>query len=446
MHRIADSIEKYIFQHHLMIKGETYLVGLSGGADSVALICLLHRLGYRVHAAHCNFQLRGSESNRDEMFCKNLADKLDIPFHIVRFDTASYATLNKVSIEMAARDLRYSFFEQTRKEIRAKGICVAHHKDDQVETVLLNMSRGTGLNGLLGMKPKNGFVLRPLLDVSRQELIAYLDQIGQDYIVDCSNFVDDVQRNKLRLNIIPELENVNSAFKEHVIRMTEHLGEAQLIIDDAFCKDKQYCTISANLYDWNKIKTLISPSFFLWKLLSEKGFNRCQIAEMTHTHADTTMWYSEEYVVMINQSVLQVVERTEWDSEVSPVQVSALGEYLVGNKRFTFGESEILPDFIVPKDKAHVCVNREKIGFPLIIRRINEGDRFAPFGMKGTKLISDYLKDIKANPLSRRKQLVVTDCRGKIIWLVGCRIDERYKIIKGSTTMSLSIEYTEEES
>ena len=162
MYRIADSIEKYIFQHHLMIKGETYLVGLSGGADSVALICLLHSLGYRVHAAHCNFQLRGSESNRDEMFCKNLADKLDIPFHIVRFDTTSYATLNKVSIEMAARDLRYAFFEQTRKEIRAKGICVAHHKDDQVETILLNMSRGTGLNGLLGMKPKNGFVLNSI--------------------------------------------------------------------------------------------------------------------------------------------------------------------------------------------------------------------------------------------------------------------------------------------
>ena len=195
---------------------------------------------------------------------------------------------------MAARDLRYDFFEQTRRETGAKGICVAHHKDDQVETVLLHLVRGTGIDGLLGMKPQNGFILRPLLEVSRHELVEYLDEIGQDYIVDSSNLTDDVQRNKLRLNIIPPLEDINPAFKEHVIRMTEHLGQAQLVIDNSFRQDKESCMIKPDSYDWNKVKSLVSPAFFLWKLLSPKGFNRSQIAEMVSNHKGTATWYSTE--------------------------------------------------------------------------------------------------------------------------------------------------------
>ena len=443
MSRIADSIEKYILKHHLMIKEEIYLVGLSGGADSVALTCLLHRLGYRIHAAHCNFQLRGSESIRDEKFCKEFADKLGVPIHIVRFDTPSYALSHKVSIEMAARDLRYDFFEQTRRETGAKGICVAHHKDDQVETVLLHLVRGTGIDGLLGMKPQNGFILRPLLEVSRHELVEYLHEIGQDYIVDSSNLTDDVQRNKLRLNIIPALEDINPAFKEHVIRMTEHLGQAQLVIDNSFRQDKETCMIKPDSYDWNKVKSLVSPAFFLWKLLSPKGFNRSQIAEMVSNHKGTATWYSAENVVVINQNILQVLNRAEWESDLSPVLIPSSGLYVVGKRLFKFMESDISADFIVPKAPNHVCVSRDKIGFPLTIRHVKDGDRFTPFGMKGTKLVSDYLKDVKAAPQSRRQQLVVTDSVGHIIWLVGYRIDDHYKIRKGSTAVALSIEYDE---
>ena len=428
MNRIADSIEKYILKHHLMIKGGIYLVGLSGGADSVALTCLLRRLGYRIHAAHCNFQLRGSESIRDEKFCKEFANKLGIPIHIVRFDTVSYALSHKVSIEMAARDLRYDFFERTRRETGAKGICVAHHKDDQVETVLLHLVRGTGIDGLLGMKPQNGFILRPLLEVSRHELVEYLDEIGQDYIVDSSNLTD---------------EDINPAFKEHVIRMTEHLGEAQLVIDNSFRQDKETYMIKSDSYDWNKVKSLVSPAFFLWKLLSPKGFNRSQIAEMVSNHKGTATWYSAENVVVINQNILQVLNRAEWESDLSPVLIPSSGSYVVGKRLFKFMESDISVDFIVPKAPNHVCVSRDKIGFPLTIRHVKDGDRFTPFGMKGTKLVSDYLKDVKAAPQSRRQQLVVTDSVGHIIWLVGYRIDDHYKIRKGSTAVALSIEYDE---
>lgn len=445
MQNIAYCIEQYIRKHNLMNERETYLTGLSGGADSVALTCILHQLGYRIEVVHCNFKLRGYESNRDEDFCKAFARELNIPIHITHFDTVGYASSHKVSIEMAARDLRYRFFEQTRKETGAAGICVAHHKDDQVETVLLHLVRGTGLDGLLGMKPQNGFIIRPLLHVSRHEILNYLEQTGQSYVTDSTNLVADVQRNKLRLNVIPLLENINASFKEHVIRMTEHLEEVNRVVDNAFVHDNKSCKVKAGTYNLHKIKQLVSPSLFLWKLLSGKEFNRNQITEMLEYHEGTATWYTTEYVVVISRNTLQVLNRTEWEASLNPVEVTGVGQYKAGNKLFTFDECDITPLFIVPKAREMACVNREKINFPLIIRRLKEGDYFMPFGMKGTKLVSNYLKDIKCSPQQRREQLVVTDMDGHIIWLAGHRIDDRYRLNIDGDHRALFIKYSDVE-
>ena len=181
------------------------ILALSGGPDSVALLRMMLDEGYNVEAAHCNFHLRGAESDRDEAFCKNLCEKLGVKLHLVHFDTKEFAQLRGISIEMAARELRYRWFTQLAQDTGAEGVCIAHHSDDQVETILLNMLRGTGFKGLLGMKRKNGIFLRPLLDVSRNEILQYLDAIGQDYVTDSTNLEDDVQRNKLRLDVIPLL-------------------------------------------------------------------------------------------------------------------------------------------------------------------------------------------------------------------------------------------------
>ena len=443
MQNIVCCIEEYIRKHNLMNKRETYLTGLSGGADSIALTCILQQLGYHIQAAHCNFQLRDSESNRDEDFCRQFAEKLNIPIHIIRFDTANYALSHKVSIEMAARDLRYRFFEQIRKEINAGGICVAHHEDDQVETILLHLVRGTGLDGLLGMKPKNGFILRPLLPVSRHDLLDYLKQIGQNYVTDSSNLIADVQRNKLRLNVIPLLENINTSFKKHVIRMSRHLEEAGRVIDNTFKRDREDCLLRSETYDWYKIKQLASPSLFLWKLLSDKGFNRNQITEMLNYHEGTSTWYSADYVIVISRNVLQVLNRAEWETGISPIDVPEEGQYEVGKKLFRFEKYNVTPDFNIPKIKETACVNGEKISFPLMIRRVKAGDQFTPFGMKGTKLVSNYLKDIKCNPKQRREQLVVTDMDGHIIWLAGHRIDDRYRLNIDTDHTALIIKYSD---
>ena len=239
--RFLEKIDKYIHRNNLLHPEDLYIVALSGGADSVALLLVLKQLGYKVEAAHCNFNLRGEESIRDEQFCVSLCEKQNVPLHRIHFDTKAYAALHKVSIEMAARELRYQYFENLRKDICAKGICVAHHEDDNVETILLHIIRGTGLKGLTGIAPKNGNIIRPLLCITRSDIIAYLESVQQNYVVDSTNLVDDVKRNKIRLNLLPMLEEMNPSVKSNIASMARYLAEAEKITNmsmDGFWKRK----------------------------------------------------------------------------------------------------------------------------------------------------------------------------------------------------------------
>ena len=272
---VTSKVASFIKENSLLDKDRKHIVALSGGADSVALLLLLRSLGYDVDAAHCNFHLRGDESRRDEEFCVSLCKTCGVELHRIHFDTREYASLHKVSIEMAARDLRYSYFRQLCRDIDAQSVCVAHHEDDNVETILLNITRGTGLNGLTGMSPRNGLVVRPLLCVDRSEIERYLAAVGQDYVTDSTNLVADVQRNKLRLNVIPVLEDVNPAVKANILNMARWMAEAQHVVDAsvesaAGCvewKDGQ-ATVSIS-----QLRSFPSVEYFLWNLLSRYGFN-----------------------------------------------------------------------------------------------------------------------------------------------------------------------------
>ena len=226
-----SKVRKYIDHHKLLEDNGLYLVALSGGADSVALLLLLHEHGFRVHAAHCNFHLRGGESDRDEAFCESVCAERQIPLHKAHFDTHEYAQLHKVSIEMAARELRYHWFEQLRRDMDADGICVAHHRDDSVETVLLNLIRGTGLRGLTGIQPRNGYILRPLLCLSREDIERYLHERNQPYVTDSTNLEADVQRNRVRLQLMPLLKTLNPSVCESIQQTASHLAEAQVVLD-----------------------------------------------------------------------------------------------------------------------------------------------------------------------------------------------------------------------
>ena len=252
-----SKVSAYVKKHNLLDSNELYIVAVSGGADSVALLLLLHEHGYRVHAAHCNFHLRGDESDRDEAFCVELCEHLGVELHRVHFDTQTYADLHKVSIEMAARELRYQWFEQLRKDMGAAGICVAHHRDDSVETVLLNLVRGTGLRGLCGIQPKNGFVLRPLLCVSRAEIEAFLNEKEQGYVTDSTNLEADVQRNIVRLRVLPLLQKLNPAVADNIQRTCENLMEAQNVLTGILDNLNK-----SNILELSELSQYVSSEYF----------------------------------------------------------------------------------------------------------------------------------------------------------------------------------------
>ena len=229
---IERKVIRYIEEQQMFTRQSRIIVALSGGADSVALLCILLRLGYSCEAAHCNFHLRGEESIRDQSFVEELTRKLGVPLHLVHFDTKAYAFQKGISIEMAARELRYDWFEKLRKQRKADVIAVAHHRDDSVETFLLNLIRGTGINGLRGIQPVNGVIVRPLLNISRYEILDYLSAINQPYVTDSTNLTDDYTRNKIRLNIIPLLEEINPSVSTAIADTAGRLGEVAKIYHD----------------------------------------------------------------------------------------------------------------------------------------------------------------------------------------------------------------------
>lgn len=408
-----------------------YLVALSGGADSVALLRVLLALGYRVEAVHCNFRLRGEESDRDEVFCVELCQQLGVELHRVHFDTREYAALHKVSIEMAARDLRYRYFEQLRRDLSAEGICVAHHSDDQAETVLLNLLRGSGMEGLKGMSPRNGCILRPMLCVSRCDIVDYLANIKQTFITDSSNLENDVLRNKIRLDIMPMLTSVNSAAAENIARTAERVGEGLKVFNKALerCADEVVewkedgCSI-----DISRLEDADSPEYVLWHVLSRYGFSGAQVEQMAQKLDAPTgsLWQSATHELVFDRGHIVVCRKEE---PMKPLIIPEPGVYRLANGRKISVSCEAIGEgFRISRDPYVATLNAGKVAFPLTLRTTTTGDAFVPFGMKGRKLVSDFLTDQKVNLIEKRRQLVLEDATGTIFWLPGHRISDKGKI------------------
>ena len=443
--KILQQVAGFVARNQLLAADNKYIVALSGGADSVALLLIMKALGYDVEAAHCNFHLRGKESERDENFCVSLCESLGVILHRIHFDTLTYAQLHKVSIEMAARDLRYSYFEQLRRDINADAICVAHHKDDNVETILLNLVRGTGMNGLTGISPRNGFILRPLLCIGREDILEYLEAENQDYVTDSSNLVDDVQRNKIRLNVLPLLENVNSAVKDNILTMARWIAEASTIVeaslDEAKAKAVSSLSVGAKNHDAkpmlndsfsvdiSKIEEYPSAEYLLWDILKDYGFNSSQVALVAdNLHATTgTSWLSSSHELTLDRGRLIL---TPLDKEEGrKMRIPEAGTYVYTELcKLKIEQKEINENYTISRSSDKVCLDAQKVKFPLMIRRVARGDRFVPFGMKGSKLVSDFLTDQKVALPLKRRQLVVTDAGGNILWVVGKRLDGRFAV------------------
>lgn len=431
---VKNKVSEYIRKNHLLTHEGLHLVALSGGADSVALLLILHRLGYRVEAVHCNFHLRGEESNRDEEFVKDLCNKNNIKIHLIHFDTREYALLHQVSIEMAARELRYRYFEQLRQDIEAETVCVAHHRDDAVETLLMNLLRGSGIHGLTGIRNRNGHIVRPLLCVSRQEIEEFLHSIAQEYVVDSTNLETNVLRNKIRLQLLPMMEQIQAGSTENIARTSYYLSEAERVYNQEMGNElsayeaKHESTFSI---PFSSLSTAPSPLCLLNELLAPFGFNRIQIEQiLAHLNDVGKEFCSSRHILVVDRDGLIVEPYCE---PIKPMVIPETGRYrLDENVCFNVSQTN---DLTVSKTADVATLDAARIQFPLTIRPIQQGDRFQPYGMNGQKLVSDFLTDLKIPLTRKRRQLIVADATGHIVWVVGHRIDHHYRITSQTSSV-----------
>ena len=445
-------VETFIRQQHLLQSDGRYLVALSGGADSVCLLLVLKQLGYFVEAIHCNFHLRGEESDRDELFCKNLCAGKQIPLHLVHFDTREYAQLHKVSIEMAARQLRYHHFASLCHDLGFDGVCVAHHQDDVAETVLMNLIRGTGIKGLSGIKPKiqqrlrvgakAGIpipltVIRPLLCVTRDEIEHFLKEIGQDYVTDSTNLVPDVLRNKIRLQVLPLLDEIAPSASRNIVETAENVAFAEEFLDQAVSGMMEELKEEGSI-PVSKIKN----EYLLFRILSDYGFTSVQIKQIyAHLDAPTgTEFRSESHVLVFDRGRL-LIEEVE-KNPFHEMRIPEEGTYILDETAKLRIERMPKPEgFEIPRSSDVIAVDADRLQLPLTVRLPQEGDRFTPFGMQGSKLVSDFLTDQKLSLLEKRRQLIILDSTGRILWVVGLRPDNHFRITASTRTiLRLTIE------
>lgn len=442
---MLNKVKQFIAEKHLLKADCLYLVALSGGADSVALLLVLKELGYSIEAVHCNFHLRGEESLRDEQYCKGLCEREDIPLHIAHFDTKEYADLHKVSIEMAARDLRYKYFFQLKDDLQAAAICVGHHKEDSVETILINLLRGTGLSGMMGISPDANSIIRPLLSVSRQEIEQYLEERKVNYVTDSTNMIDDVVRNKIRLNIIPLLKEINPSVNDAILTTAQHLTDANIILQDSLEKTVKKGVLQSGesiKIDLSVVKSFPVPTYFLFHVLKPLGFTTTQIEEIgRHTDGQTgQIWTSTTHELTHDRGFIYVYQRQKEGR--SKLVLPEKGRYVFDDKcSVRLSETDIREEegTVFSRNPLVADLDASLVRFPLTLRCTQEGDRFVPLGMQGSQLVSNFLTNLKRNRFEKRDQMVLVDAADEIVWVVGLRINDRFKITP-KTTDRLRIE------
>jgi len=422
----VSEVEHYIVGNGLLAGGEKVIVGVSGGADSVALLDILHSFKIECVVAHCNFHLRGEESNRDAFFVEELCKKYGLKYERIDFDTETYAEQESISIEMAARELRYNWFEQIRTIHMAQKIAVAHHRDDSVETILLNLTRGTGIRGLTGIAPMNGYIIRPLLCVSRNEILEYLKERRLSYVDDSTNNEDLYTRNKIRLNIIPLLESINPSAKDAIIRTSENLTQVANIY-------KMYISqVKENIFKDGKISIgllvqYLEPEAILFELLSPYGFNTATVHQVFESLISQSgkMFYSETHELLKDRGFL-ILKKKE-PLMLDSFRIREEDEAISHPVQLRIERTLINGDFTIEGNPNILYIDANKISYPLTLRRWRQGDWFVPFGMKGKKKVSDYFSDNKFSRFDKEAAWLL--CSDKdIVWFVGKRADDRFKV------------------
>ncbi len=432
--------KRYIEEHSLISPKSRILLAVSGGVDSMVMLHLFQSCGYSFAVAHCNFNLRGAESDADEALVRKTCKTLGVELFVKQFQTVNYAADNSISIQVAARDLRYQWFANLCNEKGFASVAIAHNKNDVAETVLLNLARGTGLKGLTGIKSSTNGVIRPLLFAFRCEIDAYAKENEIQYRVDSSNAQTKYARNRIRHNVLPELETINAGAIDNIYSTSLYLSDTWQAIEamNAEFRPKVRSEVANEIH--YSIAELISYPFrqlFLIEELVGFGFTPATIIEIEKSlHAQPgKIFYSPSHHLVRDREML-IVSYADISEEVKEFKIEKGVAQITKPIALAFSVVDNDSGFTIPKSANVAALDYDKLEFPLVLRLSREGDWFIPFGMKGRKKISDFLVDQKV-PLHRKESINVLESNGEIVWVVGYRIDNRYRLEANSKRVFL---------
>ncbi|MGN0007790.1 MAG: tRNA lysidine(34) synthetase TilS [Alistipes sp.] len=430
---LIENFNGYVERHALFTHEDKILLTVSGGVDSMVMLSLFAASGYNIGVAHCNFGLRGAESDEDEVVVAREAAKYGVECYNKRFDTVGEMERTGESMEMAARRLRYAWFYELCDAHGYNVIAVAHHADDSIETFFINLLRGTGLKGLTGINHQMGRVVRPLMFASRKELLEYAVANRIPFREDSSNRSTKYLRNKIRLGLIPMIREINPKFTSLMRGNLYRLTDAQQFIETAVGKIRETVTESrdgVDTIDIGKIDAAFPRNFVIYTLLnSAYGFKGDVVDELCRALSQGQTgkrFYSREYVACVDRGNIVVMRIADNDGCETAVEQGAIRSYC-GNSVLYYEHTDIdnITDYSTPQDVA--LIDEDKLKYPLCLRRWRDGDSFVPFGMNGRKKVSDFLIDHKVSVVEKSRQFVLVS-GNDIVWLVGRRIDDRYRI------------------
>ncbi|MCC6689985.1 MAG: tRNA lysidine(34) synthetase TilS [Bacteroidia bacterium] len=431
---MISEFKNYISGNRLFHHTSKLLLGISGGIDSVVLLHLCYKSGFKFAIAHCNFGLRGAESDADELFVKQLAKKYKVPFYSTLFNTKQFADQKSSSIQMAARELRYNWFEKICKQNKYAYILTAHHKDDELETFFINLIRGTGISGLHGIYPRRGKIIRPLLFATRAEIEKYATQNKLNYREDSSNKSDKYIRNKLRLKIIPVLKEINPSLNRTISSTIARIRQVEQVYKKALETEiKKLLVKKNNTYDVDivKLAKLQPQQVYIYELLKPFGFNEdvCEnLIDMIVKKSTGGQFVSLSHRIIKNRNKLTIVRK----------EIKSAQEYLVRKDRLFITkplslsfEKQKSKSYVLPRSSHIASLDYEKLKFPLTIRCWKPGDFFQPLGMNSRKKLSDFFIDNKFSQLDKENTWLLVS-QNEIVWVIGYRINERYKITRNT--------------
>lgn len=420
----------FISSHRLIKQGDRLLLAVSGGRDSMLMAWLFLQTSYDFAVAHCNFHLRGEDANRDEELVRSFCSKHDIQLHVVDFETEAYAHDKRISIQMAARELRYNWFQDLASEHNYDLIAIAQHHNDQIETFFVNLFRGTGFRGLHGIRAKKENIIRPLLFMTASEVIETLVDNNIPFRDDQSNFSTDYIRNEIRLDLIPKVKEINPEFEMVMQDNIERFQEEEAVFE--WYLDKERARYFQQKGEWIYINKSILDDYqeqlaALYQLFRPYGFSKAILQDLINqrTQQSGLIFESRGYEILLDRQQLILRYKRNRLEEVECVLYKTSGE--VQRSDYTLEWSVVIDPLIIG-DKNVAYINADVLEFPLTIRKWRNGDAFFPLGMGGRKKLSDFLINQKLNLFEKESVEVLVNKNGDIIWVLGYRLDDRYKV------------------